>query len=174
MAINLITQSLHGRKFGLSASGGVVIGKTSATGGVMSHLAEISSAGKFESSVDGASAIGEWGSSLTGYKGFVETIDASDDQMVNYGLSHITSDVINGSTILISTPEIGIKKEIFLDSSASTISIGTTAAGITFGASVGSSVYNMDAAGGTRGTGLILQGLSATRWAFLARHKLGD
>ncbi len=172
MSFNIILKSVVGHRLGLSASGGLLFKPTTSTG--VSHAAELSSAGKFNSSIDGASAIGQWGSSLTGYKGFIEKVSATNVKMVNYGLSHVTSDVINGATLLIAAPEAGIHKEIYFDSSASTMSIGTTAAGISFGASVESSVHNVEAAGGVMGTSLTMRGLSATKWALLGRRKLGD
>lgn len=155
MSVNQVLVSQHGRRFGISSSGGI--------------LSE-DSTGSMQRAVMQSSADVIQGKPAQ----YLDTIEASGSKMTNYGLSHITSDVINGSTILISAPAQGVEKKIFLDSSASTLSIGTTAAGITFGASVGSSVYNMDAAGGVKGTGIVMVGLSATRWAFVGHQKLGD
>lgn len=156
MSVDQILTSIHGKRFGLSASGGLLAHETSATGvkrAVMMSTADV---------IQGKPAYD------------VQTASASGAVITNYGLTHVTSGVVNGATLTVSAPAAGVEKEIFFDSSASTLSLGTTAAGITFGASVGSSVLNMDAAGGVRGTGLIMRGLSSTRWALLGRRKLGD
>ena len=150
-----ILKSLFGRQFGITSTGGFV---TNQDNGNVNRFVTISSDDAFVEKVGS----------------YLETIAATGTQLVNYGISWISSDVVNGATLKIAAPAKGVRKEIFLDSSASTLSIGTTAAGITFGASVGSSVYNMDAAGGVRGTGIIMVGLSATRWGFIGRQKLGD
>lgn len=151
----LILKSIFGRQLGFSSSGGIL---TNLSSGVVNRVATISSDDAF------VEKVGQ----------IIETISSSATVLANYGLSIISSDVPNGSTCLISTPALGVLKEIFFDSSASTISIGTTAAGITFGASVGSSVKNMDAAGGVRGTSISFRGLSATRWAIIGHRHLGD
>ena len=171
MAINQYLVSLHGRKMGQTSSGGIVIQPTSSTG--MSHLAEISSAGVFNSSLT------SFGSTITEMtvaklKAPVETVSSSAATMVNYGVSIISSDVINVSVLTLSAPEAGILKEIFGDSSASTVSINTTATTITFGTSVGSSALVLDDAGGIRGKCVILRGLTATRWAIVGHRDLGD
>ena len=172
MSFTKILTSVHGRRLGLSASGGLLFAPTTSTG--FSHFAEISSAGVFNSSISGASAIGAWGSSLTKTLSFVEKVESSGTLMKNHGLSHVTSDVVQGSTLLMSAPEVGVNKEIWFDCSASTITIGSTDAGITFGTSVGTSALNMDTVGGLRGVSIVLKGLSDTRWAILGGRQLGD
>ena len=49
MALNDILVSIHGRRLGMTSSGGVAFVPTTSTG--VSHLAEISSAGVFQSSI---------------------------------------------------------------------------------------------------------------------------
>ena len=167
MAFNRIQTSVHGKLLGLTSSGGVAFQPTTSTG--MSHVAEISSAGVVNSSISG------FGSTITDmtvatFRSVVETISSSAATMLGYGLSWISSDVINVSVLTLSAPVAGVHKYIYGDSSASTVTFNTTAASITFGASVLSSALVFDNAGGIRGTGLILVGLSATRWAFFGRN----
>ena len=168
MAFADILTSLHGRRFGLSSSGGVLVSPTTGTG--FSHLAEISSAGVFNSSISSfGSTIGEFTAKVV--KSVVETISSSAATLVNYGLSIISSDVINGSLLKISAPETGIHKEVFCQSSASTLSFTTTADTIVFDTSFGasSSALVFDLVGGTRGKALVLRGVDATRWAVLQK-----
>jgi hypothetical protein len=105
---------------------------------------------------------------------YVDTISSSAATLTNSGISHISSDVINVSVLSIAAPVAGVSKEIWCDSSASTVSINTTHATITFGSSVGSSALVLDAAGGIRGTGITMRGISATQWAFVGSRRLGD
>ena len=168
MSLNVILTSLHGRKIGLSATGGVLIAPTSSTG--ISHLAEISSAGVFNSSISSFnSTITEM--EVEKLRSVVETISSSAATLVNYGLSVISSDVINGSVLKLSAPVAGIMKRIFGDSSASTITFDTTAATIIFQATFGSSSSALvwDRAGSVRGSHIILEGQSATRWNILTK-----
>lgn len=160
MSLVTILTSLHGRRFGLSSSGGVLVQPTTSTG--VTHLAEISSAGVVNSSITEMT--------VQLLKSFVETISSSAATMVGHGLSVISSDVINVSVLTLSAPTAGVNKFIYGDSSASTVTLNTTATTITFGASVLSSALVFDNAGGIRGTGLILKGISATRWAFFGRN----
>ena len=166
MSLVTILTSLHGKKFGLSSSGGVLVSPTSSTG--VSHLAEISSAGVFNSSIS------NFGSTITDMtvakmRTAFETISSSAATLLNYGLSVISSDVINVSVLKIPAPEAGLEKTIWGQTSASTISFNTTADTILFDATFGasSSALVWDRAGGQRGAIIRLFGLSATRWAVL-------
>ena len=171
MSLTQILTSLHGRKLGLSSSGGLLVQPTTSTG--ITHLAEISSAGVFNSSIT------SFGSTVTEMevaklKTTVETVSSSAATILGYGMSVISSDVINVSVLKLSAPEAGVLKEIFCDSSASTVSINTTANTITFGTSVNSSALVLDDAGGIRGKCIVLRGLSTTRWAMIGHRDLGD
>ena len=166
MSLNTIFTSLHGRKIGLTSSGGVAIAPTSSTG--MSHLAEISSAGVFNSSISSFnSTITEM--EVAKQKNVFETISSSAATLSIYGVSVISSDVINVSVLKLPAPEAGMVKEIWGQTSASTISFNTTADTILFDATFGasSSALVWDRAGGQRGAYIKLLGLSATRWAVL-------
>lgn len=169
MALNTGFVSIHGRRMGMTSSGGVVIVPTSSTG-LTSHLAEISSAAVFNSSITSfRSTIGEI--EVAALKSVVETISSSAATVSNEGISRISSDVINGSVLKLSAPEDMLNKEIWFDSSASTITIDTTAATIVFDTSLGSSssALVMGRAGGTRGAYVKLLGIGTTRWAVLYR-----
>lgn len=166
MAINQYLVSLHGRKMGQTSSGGIVIQPTTSTG--MSHLAEISSAGVFNSSISSFnSTITEM--EVAKQKNVFETISSSAATLVNYGVSVISSDVINVSVLKVPAPEAGMLKTIWGQTSASTITFNTTADTILFDATFGasSSALVWDRAGGQRGAIIRLLGLSATRWAVL-------
>ncbi len=166
MSLNKIFLSLHGKQVGMTSSGGLAFEPTTSSG--YNHAAEISSAGVFQSSIDSfASTIGDMTVQL--FRSVVETVSSSAATMLNYGLSVISSDVINVSVLKLSAPTLGVLKEIYGDSSASTVSLTTTSSDITFGASVLSSAFVFDNAGGVRGTSLVLRGLSATRWALIGR-----
>lgn len=171
MSLNQILTSLHGRKIGLSASGGLLLQPTSSTG--MSHVMEISSAGVVNSSIT------NFGTTLTEMtvqklKTFVETISSSAATLAAYGLSIISSDVINVSVLKMPAPETGVLKEIFCDSSASTLSLNTTATTIVFGTSVDSTALVLDDAGGVRGKCIVLRGITDLRWAMIGHRDLGD
>lgn len=166
MSLNTMLTSIHGRRLGLSSSGGVLVQPTSSTG--VSHLMEISSAGVVNSSIT------NFGSTITEMtvakrKSVIDVISSSAATLLNYGVSQISSDVINVSVLTLPAPETGLHKEIFGDSSASTVTFNTTATTIYFGTSVDSSALVFDKAGGIRGSQIILRGMSATRWAVLAR-----
>lgn len=165
MSLNQILTSVHGRKLGLSASGGLLAQPTSSTG--MTHFAEISSAGVFNSSVSSfRSTITEL--EVYKLKSYVETISSSAATLINNGISSISSDVINVSVLKLSAPETGVVKIIFGDSSASTISFNTTSSDIQFvSTAANSSALVWDKAGGVRGDLVFLAGLSSTRWATL-------
>lgn len=171
MSHNKILTSIHGLRLGLSASGGILHRPTTSTG--VSHAAEISSAGVFNSSIT------SFRTTLTEMvvekmKTVVENISSSAATLLGYGLSVITSDVINVSVLKMPAPEVGILKEIFCDSSASTLSLNTTATTIVFGTSVDSSAFVLDDAGGIRGKCLIFRGITALRWALIGHRDLGD
>lgn len=169
MAFNKIFLSLHGKQVGMTSSGGLAFEPTTSSG--YNHAAEISSAGVFQSSIDSfGSTIGDMTVQLL--RSMVETISSSAATLVNYGLSVISSDVINVSVLKLSAPAVGVLKEIYGDSSASTISLNTTSSDITFGASVASSAFVFDQVGGVRGTSLVLRGISTSRWALLGRKVL--
>ena len=152
--------SLHGRRLGISSSGGLVSRPSTAPNTAI-HFAEISSAGVVNSSITTMT--------VQELKSYVETISSSAATMVNHGLSVISSDVINVSVLKLSAPISGLEKMIYGDSSASTVSLNTTSSDITFGASVLSSAFVFDNAGGVRGTSLLLKGISTTRWALIGR-----
>ena len=166
MAFNRVLRSIWGKEAGFNSSGGLIFRPTTSTG--YSHAAEISSAGVFNSSVTSFnSTIGDL--TVKTFRSIIETISSSAATLVNYGVSVISSDVINVSLLSVSAPEAGIMKTIWGQTSASTISFTTTAGSIVFDTSFGasSSALIWDRAGGQRGAILRLLGLSATRWAVL-------
>lgn len=160
MSLNKALVSIHGRRLGITSSGGL-ISRPSTAPGTANHFAEISSAGVMNSTITTMT--------VQELKSYVETISSSAATMVNHGLSVISSDVINVSVLTLAAPAAGVEKMIYGDSSASTITLNTTSSDITFGASVLSSALVFDNAGGVRGTSVLLKGISASRWAFFGR-----
>jgi hypothetical protein len=156
MAVNKILTSLHGRKLGLTSSGGLAIVPT--TSNVVNRLVEQSSDG----------VVADLG--ITKLRMGVETATSSAATLSNSGLSVISSDVINGSVLTLSAPSSGVMKQIYSLSTASSITFNTTAATIFFGASVDSSALVFDNLGGTKGTAVHFVGISATRWAYFGRN----
>ena len=166
MAFDRILRSIWGKEAGFTSTGGLIFRPTTSTG--YSHAAEISSAGVFNSSITSfGSTIGDI--TMKTMRSIIETISSSAATLVNYGVSVISSDVINVSVLKVSAPEAGILKTIWGQTSASTITFNTTADTILFDATFGasSSALVWDRAGGQRGAIIRLLGLSSTRWAVL-------
>lgn len=163
MSLGVILTSIRGKRLGLTSSGGLTFQPTSSTG--MAHAAEISTAGVFNSSVTSfRSTVGTL--EIATLKSLVETISSSAATMLGYGVSVISSDVINVSVLKLSAPVAGVYKEIIGQSSASTISFNTTSSDITFSSSLaGSSAYVFDTLGGIHNAAVVFRGLSSTRWA---------
>ena len=169
MAFNRVLTSIHGKRLGLSATGGLLFQPTTSTG--MSHAAEISSAGVFNSSIS------SFNSTITEliaakYKSVVDTISSSAATMLNYGISIIASDVIEGSALTLPAPEAGLHKTIWFDTSSSgAITVETTAATILFESTYQStsSAITMGFAGGLRGASIELFGQSTTRWSVIRK-----
>ena len=137
-------RSIHGRQLGFTSTGGIGSYRDSSGGETSTvQLAQM------------------WGA------GMIETISSGGADLKNSGLSVISSDSTSGMAALnLAAPEAGVSKEIFCVTSASALSIETTAAGILFyGSSVatGSSVQTF-AAANLRGAYLTLRGVNSTSW----------
>ena len=143
--------SLHGRRLGLSSSGGLVA---------------ISSAG----STAGANVAAQmWGS------GAIETVSANAATIRNSGVTIVSTDSTSGATFDVSAPVAGVHKEIHFQTSATALTLNTTATTIKFNSTLaeaaagGSTLLNIvGAAAGTAGS-LILRGLSATAWSIASK-----
>lgn len=150
MAALKILTSLHGRLLGLSASGALVdkSGDAMVTQGDSSNAA-----------LSGAKT-----------RTFLETISSSGATLFGFGLSIVASATGHSAmNFTIPLPDIaGRIKEIYLDTSASTIVISATAL-LAFGASVNSSALTISGAAGTRGTTITLRSASTSRWLYMNR-----
>lgn len=142
--------SRHGRRLGISTTGGIVSG--------------VKQAGGLSTAIEMAAQM--WGPAM------FETVSSQGDTLTNSGISIISSDSTSGtSPFFVSAPVQGVYKEIHFqtpatetvfNTSASTIFFNTTLA---YGAAAGSTTVTVDgAASGTAGY-LVLRGLSTTVWA---------
>lgn len=98
----------------------------------------------------------------------VELISSSGAELVGYGVSYLSSATDADRNFTLKAPSSGAQKEIFSLSSATTITLETTATGIFFvstGASSTAIVFS--GSGGVFGESIVLRGLSSTRWAVL-------
>jgi|SRR3990167_1550477 len=139
--------SINGRRLAMSSSGAIV--DKNGFGAVMAD-----SSGVLQTVI----------------KSFVETISSSAAVLAAYGLSIFSSATSTARNFTIAAPSSGQGKEIFSLSSASTITLETTATGIFFvstGAS--STAITFSAGAGSFGETITLRGLSATRWAVLRK-----
>ena len=146
--------SIHGRRFGLSTTGGILSGYD-ATGG---HSTAFESQAQM------------WG------KTHHETVTADAGVISNQGVTFITTASTNGSTYFLSAPVLGVYKEIHIVSSATAMNLETTAATIFIGTTaatgvdVGTTHLDLDstAAGVGVAGSIILRGLSTTFWSVIS------
>lgn len=139
--------SIFGRRLALSSSGGLV---NSASHAFVSR-----------------DATGTLQDTLRSY---VETISSSGAQMVNRGLSILSSASATARAVLIAAPLAGLEKVIYSVSSASVITISGSATTTIFQTSgAGTTVMTITAGGGATGEGVRLIGLSTTRWGMLGK-----
>lgn len=108
----------------------------------------------------------------TQIKTYSEMISSSGAVLAGYGMSILSSGTATDRSFTISTPSSGQGKEIFSLSSASTITLETTATGVYFvymnaSAGVSSTKITFEGELGVFGQATLLRGLSSTRWAVL-------
>ena len=140
----VVRTSVHGRRLGISSSGGLVLGPRGAED--VSQSAEM------------------WGS------GLITTSTA----LVNEGVNVLTGTGGAQAFTLSGAPAPGVKVEIWSDSSSSTITIDTTATTINFNSSGGTSSTRITfavagAAGATRGEHVVIRGYTSTRWQVISK-----
>jgi hypothetical protein len=143
--------SLHGRRIGLTSTGGIG-GYINSTGGGSTAVTQFAQM---------------WGS------GMIETVSSAGATISNSGITHVSSDSTSGMAALtMSAPVAGVEKKIFFVTSATALTIETTAAGILFygmtsTAPTGSSVLSIVGSAGAlpvRGSYITLTGLNSTTW----------
>ena len=145
--------SIHGRRLGLSSSGGIVSDRGSTGGG----------------STDFVMAAQMWGTAM------VETVSSAGATVNNAGVTIISSDSTAGTTpYIVQAPVAGLSKEIFITTTATAIAFNTNATTVFFNSTLGET-----AAGGSTtlsvtgpATGIagsiVLRGLNATQWAIMS------
>lgn len=148
-----MNHSIHGRRLGLSTTGGLVSAAGSTGRG---------------STIFGL-AFQQWGDDM------VQTVSTGGALINNFGLTIVSSDSTSGMAALeMAAPVAGVHKEIYFLGSATALTLDTTATTITFltsGSSLtgisGSTTLSIDG-DLTRleigGQALILRGLSTTQW----------
>ena len=146
MALKLFSRltSIHGRRIAMSATGAIV--DKNGFGAVM------------------ADASGVVQSAM---KSVVEAISSSGAVLSAKGMSYLSSGTATARNFTISAPSSGQLKEIFSLSSASVITLETTATGIFFVSTGASSTSLTFGGANVFGESVILRGLSSTRWAVL-------
>jgi hypothetical protein len=149
MAKDVILTSLHGRRFGLTSTGGLGANETGSTGlviALMKSTADI---------VQGA------------YGSTVETAAVVATTMINYGMSVLSTATATAATYTLAAPVKGVEKQIYAACSASEITIQGTATSILFGSTGGDKLFF--SAASNQSNAVMLKGISSTRWAVLAR-----
>lgn len=148
MAVKLFGRltSIHGRRIAMSATGAIV--DKNGYGAVM------------------ADATGVLQTTL---RSAVEYISSSGAVLSAVGMSVFSSGTATAQTYTISAPSSGQEKQIFSLTSASVLTIETTAASITFVTTGASSSALTFGGAGVFGESVTLRGISTTRWAVLTK-----
>lgn len=140
--------SIHGRRLGLSSTGGILAGSSGST--------------EFESIAQ------MWGNDL------IENVILADATISNSGVTVISTGSTSGSSMVVAAPVAGVYKEIVFQTSATALTFQTTAATIHFNSTLaenstgGSTTLTIaGAAAGTAGV-LIMRGLSTTQWQIVS------
>jgi len=144
-------KSLFGRTIGISSSGGLIT-FVQKDGTKNSSAADI--------------ALQGWG------KGMFETVSSAGSVMSNCGVTIISTDSTSGtSPIFLGAPVQGVKKEIFLETSATLITFNTTATTIVVGTTTGvastggSTALSVSSSAVGISGAIVLRGRSSTKWA---------
>ena len=144
-------KSLHGRELGVTSTGGLAQYVNSTGGGSTAIV----------------SYFQQWGS------GHIQSVSSGGATITNSGITHVTSGSTSGmAAMILSAPVAGVSKEILFVTSATALTIETTAAGILFygmtsTAPTGSSVLSIVGSAGAlpvRGSWITLKGLDSTSW----------
>lgn len=144
----IMRTSIHGRRLGLSSTGGILAGSSGST--EFNSLAQM------------------WGNDL------FEDVSGATGAISNSGISVVTTDSTSGSSMPVAAPVAGVYKEIVFQTSATALVLHTTAATIKFNSTLAEAAAGgsttLTVAGATAGTGgtLVLRGLSATAWQIVS------
>lgn len=144
MAQDTILTTLHGRRFGLTSSGGLLTNETGSTAPLLAVMRD--TAGRVAGAVNTAAVVAT--------------------TLVNYGLDILSSATATAATYILAAPAAGVPKKIAVACTASEITLQGTATSILFGATGADKLFISGA--DNRSKGVILEGQSTTRWAVLA------
>lgn len=136
--------SIHGRRLGISSSGGITSSPSGST------------------DIDRSAQM--WGPGLI-------TSVSSADTIPNSGTNILSTATAAALTYIIAAPVAGVLCEIISQTTSSGVTINTTATTINFNSSGGTSstALVIALAAGTEGQSVVLRGLSATQWQVLSR-----
>jgi hypothetical protein len=145
--------SIHGRRLGISSSGGLV-----------SHFGSTGSG-----STAFVSAAQMWGT------GMLQTVSSAGASINNAGITVISSDSTAGSTpFILQVPAAGLSKEIFITTTATALALDTNSSLVYINSTLGETAAGGSTAFSITGpaTGIagsiVLRGLSATQWAIMS------
>ena len=136
--------SIHGRRLGLSSTGGIITG--------------YNSTGQISTALEASAQM--WGPAMN------DSVTAVTSTIGNAGFTALTVATATAITFEIAAPVEGVYKEIHIDTSASEISLGGPTTDITFrgtAAGVGSTMFL--SAANLAGRTITLRGMSTARWA---------
>src|SRR3990167_551741 len=140
--------SIHGRRLGISSTGGII--------------QAYNSTGKGSTQFDMTAQM--WGQGMV-----ATTTSTGGATLSNSGVSVINTSA-SAATFLIAAPEIGVAKEIYVVSAASALTFGGTSTSQVFmkvgGGAAGSTTLTLIDAS-LAGQTLIMRGLSATQWGIM-------
>lgn len=136
--------SIHGRRLGISSSGGITSSPSGST------------------DIDRSAQM--WGPGLISSISSAETIP-------NSGVNILSTAAAGALTYTIAAPVAGVRCEVISQTTSSGVTLNTTATTINFNSSGGTSstALTMLLAGGTEGQSVVLRGLSATQWQVVSR-----
>lgn len=144
----ILQVSKHGRRLGLSTTGGIV--------------SDVGSTGKSKPTI--VSAAQMWGDGMYAAR-------SSGARLDNAGLNVLTSSTLASMTFTLAAPIKGITTEIISQTSSTTVSLETSATTIVFKTSAGAAdttALALSGASGLQGAAVVLRGLSTTIWQVLS------
>jgi hypothetical protein len=142
--------SKHGRRLGLSTTGGIV--------------SDVGSTGKSSTAIVNSAQM--WGDGMTVSRSSGATLD-------NCGLNVLTSSTLAAMSFNLNAPVKGVTAEIISETSSTTITIETASSLVTFRSSAGaaaSTALTLSGASGLAGAAVVLRGLSTTKWQVLSKN----
>ena len=157
MAQDIILTSLHGRKFGLTSSGGVLAREGStqqAFIALMQSTANVAGSTLLDMQV------------LKNRSVTAAVASSVGSTMNSYGTNIVSSGTATAVILQIGRPTLGQRVEILARASASELTIGGTSTSILIGA--GTTGF-LSMAGGVAGASIVLRGESTTRYGVIGK-----